>query len=260
MPSGASVCSCKSSAGLAKASEMNTPGHRGLVLVLEDDLGISRLQRIHLERAGYRVDVATSTTVARAKLSAGRIELLLFDYQLNETVNGLEFYRSLQREGYDVPAILVTGFGDEARVVEAMRAGVRDFIPKTQNFVELVVPTVDRVMKQVRSERQLLEAEAASRAKDHFLATLSHELRTPLTPVLALVSALKRDDRLPQDVQEDISIISAISNSKRGSSMICSMSRESHEGNWSFNSTPAMSAQSSSTPSRPAAPTRPRKR
>jgi len=186
---------------------MNTPGHRGLVLVLEDDLGISRLQRIHLERAGYRVDVATSTTVARAKLSAGRIELLLFDYQLNETVNGLEFYRSLQREGYDVPAILVTGFGDEARVVEAMRAGVRDFIPKTQNFVELVVPTVDRVMKQVRSERQLLEAEAASRAKDHFLATLSHELRTPLTPVLALVSALKRDDRLPQDVQEDISII-----------------------------------------------------
>jgi signal transduction histidine kinase/methylmalonyl-CoA mutase cobalamin-binding subunit len=186
---------------------MNAPGHRGLVLVLEDDPGISRLQRIHLERGGYRVDVATSTAVARAKLSTGQIELLLFDYQLNEPINGLEFYRSLQSHGYDVPAILVTGFGDESRVVEAMRAGVRDFIPKTQNFVELVVPTVDRVMKQVRSERQLLEAEAASRAKDHFLATLSHELRTPLTPVLALVSALQRDERLPQDVQEDISII-----------------------------------------------------
>jgi len=186
---------------------MNTPGHRGLVLVLEDDPGISRLQRIHLERAGYRVDVATTTAVALAKLSTGQIELLLFDYQLNESTNGLEFYRSLQSQGYDVPAILVTGFGDETRVVEAMRAGVRDFIPKTQNFVELVVPTVDRVMKQVRSERQLMEAEASSRAKDHFLATLSHELRTPLTPVLALVSALQRDERLPQDVQEDISII-----------------------------------------------------
>jgi signal transduction histidine kinase len=186
---------------------MSMAGHRGLILVLEDDPGISRLQRIHLERAGYRVDLATSTAVARAKLSTGQIELLLFDYQLNEPTNGLEFYRSLQSEGYDVPAILVTGFGDETRVVEAMRAGVRDFIPKTQNFVELVVPTVDRVMKQVRSERQLLEAEAASRAKDHFLATLSHELRTPLTPVLALVSALQRDERLPQDILEDIGII-----------------------------------------------------
>jgi signal transduction histidine kinase len=187
---------------------MTTPGHhRGLVLVLEDDAGISRLQRIHLERAGYRVDLATSTAVARAKLSTGQIELLLFDYQLNEPTNGLEFYRSLQGDGCDVPAILVTGFGDETRVVEAMRAGVRDFIPKTPNFVELVVPTVDRVMKQVRSERQLHEAEAASRAKDHFLAALSHELRTPLTPVLALVSALQKDHRLPQDVQEDIAII-----------------------------------------------------
>ena len=106
-----------------------------------------------------------------------------------------------------MPAILVTGYGDEARIIEAMRCGVRDFIPKTPNFIELVAPTVERVMKQVQSERQLLEAEAASRAKDHFIATLSHELRTPLTPVLALVSALQGDDRLPQDVQEDMATI-----------------------------------------------------
>jgi signal transduction histidine kinase/ActR/RegA family two-component response regulator len=40
------------------------------------------------------------------------------------------------------------------------------------------------------------EAEAASEAKDRFLATLSHELRTPLTPVLAVVSRLETDGRL----------------------------------------------------------------
>jgi signal transduction histidine kinase len=186
---------------------MIAPRQRGNVLVLEDDPGIGRLQRLQLERAGFRVELTTSTTEAHARLAAHRIDLLMLDYQLSEPTNGLEFYRSLQKESREVPAILVTGYGDETRIIEAMRAGVRDFIPKTPNFIELVAPTVERVMKQVQAERQLLEAEAASRAKDNFIATLSHELRTPLTPVLALVSALQRDGRLPQDVQEDMGTI-----------------------------------------------------
>jgi signal transduction histidine kinase len=186
---------------------MSTTRPRGTVLVLEDDPGIGRLQRLQLERSGFRVELTTSTADARARLVELRIDLLVLDYQLSEPTNGLEFYAALQKEGRDVPAVLVTGYGDEARIIEAMRSGVRDFIPKTPNFIELVAPTVERVMKQVQAERQLLEAEAASRAKDHFIATLSHELRTPLTPVLALVSALQRDGRLPQDVQEDMATI-----------------------------------------------------
>src|SRR4051812_36302865 len=186
---------------------MKTLAQAGTILVLEDDPGIGRLEIRHLERPGCRAELATSTAAAREILQRANVELLILDYQLAEPTNGLEFYRALLQEGCDVPAILVTGFGDEARVIEAMRAGVRDFIPKTPNFVELVAPTVERVMNQVRSERRLLAAEAAGRAKDHFLATLSHELRTPLTPVLALVSALQKDDRLPQDVREDMATV-----------------------------------------------------
>ena len=40
------------------------------------------------------------------------------------------------------------------------------------------------------------ELEAASRAKDRFLAVLSHELRTPLTPVVMAVQTLGRPHRL----------------------------------------------------------------
>jgi signal transduction histidine kinase len=186
---------------------MSIPGERGTVLVLEDDPGIRRLQRAHLERAGYHVRLAANTREADEQLAAGGVDLLLLDYQLEDSENGLVFYRELHAAGRDVPAVLVTGFHDEERILEAMRAGVRDFIPKTPNFVDLVAPTVDRVMEQVRQDRRLHAAESASRAKDNFLATLSHELRTPLTPVAALVSALRTDDRLPEDVREDLDVI-----------------------------------------------------
>jgi len=51
------------------------------------------------------------------------------------------------------------------------------------------------------------ELEAASHAKDRFLAVLSHELRTPLTPVVMAVQALARRSDLPAPAHDALEMI-----------------------------------------------------
>jgi signal transduction histidine kinase/CheY-like chemotaxis protein len=51
------------------------------------------------------------------------------------------------------------------------------------------------------------EARSANAAKDRFLASLSHELRTPLAPVLAVVSALGENERVPLELRRPLDLV-----------------------------------------------------
>ncbi len=59
----------------------------------------------------------------------------------------------------------------------------------------------------VENERRYREAEAASNAKDDFLATLSHELRTPMTAILGWLQMLRLDDIEEETRQEGMRTI-----------------------------------------------------
>ena len=73
--------------------------------------------------------------------------------------------------------------------------------------LELAEGLASRASLAIDNARLYGRAEAASKAKDHFLAALSHELRTPLTPVLMKVSALARSPGLPESLRADLRMI-----------------------------------------------------
>ena len=86
----------------------------------------------------------------------------LFDLQMPE-MDGFELFKETRRRGYSLPVIFLTGHGDIEKAVEAIKAGVLDFIEKPFE--------ADKLLRCVR------------RALDHDLAqSVSLERYSHLTP------------------------------------------------------------------------------
>jgi PAS domain S-box-containing protein len=145
------------------------------VLVVDDDDGILRLARKSLARAGARVDTCACVGEARALLALRTPDVLVLDYQLDGAETGLDFFMRLRGEDVRVPAILVTGFTDESRVIAALRAGVSDVVPKSGDYLDYLPEAVARVLAQV-SLRRASDAALLLRDREEHYRTLSEAL------------------------------------------------------------------------------------
>ena len=134
-------------------------------------------------------------------------DCVLVDHNLPDGT-GLDFVEDLKEIGGTLrfPTVMLTGTGSEAVAVQAMKAGVQDYLVKNRLNADslhralnaaVYKADTDRLLAQQRIELETAyqQAQEANARKDQFLARLSHELRTPLTPILAAVSAA--DDALP---------------------------------------------------------------
>jgi PAS domain S-box-containing protein len=129
------------------------------ILILEDEPLVARLEQHRLERAGFHVESVATAEDAFELLRRNEIGLIVLDYQIPR-LNGLEFYTQLKATGLNIPVIMVTGYSQDSTIIEALRAGVRDFITKSLEYLDYLPEAVERVLKQVRTEKQLAVSEA----------------------------------------------------------------------------------------------------
>jgi two-component system, LuxR family, sensor kinase FixL len=140
------------------------PDPRPSVLILEDDDGVARLQRLRLERAGFAVTVSATPDEALARVRQGGIELLVLDNRLAGPEDGLAFYSRLKASGHDLPVVLVTGYSDDATIVRALRSGVRDYVFKSVAYLDYLPEAARRVLDQERTKAELAESQTLLRA------------------------------------------------------------------------------------------------
>jgi PAS domain S-box-containing protein len=134
------------------------------VLILEDDVGVARLQKLRLERAGFTAYVTSTTSEALERLHGGGIDLLVLDNRLSAPEDGLTFYTRLKASGHDLPVILVTGYSDDATIVRALRSGVRDYVFKSVEYLDYLPEAARRIVEQERTKQQLAGSEALLQA------------------------------------------------------------------------------------------------
>lgn len=99
---------------------------RPRVLVLDDERAVGDAMRIWLAPYCEHIDVAQTLEAAQARLAAAeRVDVLIVDFRLAGPQNGIEVARLLREQaGWKVPAILVTGDTDPARVRAAYESGL----------------------------------------------------------------------------------------------------------------------------------------
>jgi DNA-binding NtrC family response regulator len=97
------------------------------LLLVEDDAAFRELLSLHLEDAGYQVEVVA--TLAAARVALGRADALLLDQRLPDG-GGIDFLAEVHEQRPDLPVIMITGLSDTDLAIAAIKAGAYDFIRK----------------------------------------------------------------------------------------------------------------------------------
>ena len=140
------------------------------VLLIEDNPADAELCLHALEKTQYEIqcDVVQTASEFVQKLKETVYDIILSDYNLGDW-NGLDALELLQKEGRDIPFVLVTGaLGDEA-AIECLERGVSDYVLKDRldrlpAAISKVLEDRGRRYERECADRWLKENEAKFRA------------------------------------------------------------------------------------------------
>lgn len=119
---------------------------RNSILILEDDEKTrEKLGKIYIKE-GYKVFTAPDGERGLKIFSENKIDILLTDLRM-PIMNGLQFISEVKKISSDCEFIVLSGFGDEADAVEAMRNGAINFISKPIDLEQLLLSTQKAIDK-----------------------------------------------------------------------------------------------------------------
>ncbi len=127
-------------------------------LILDDNAHMRGLVRVILASFGMRrIEEASDTNQAIGHVAGGDIDIAFVDFKLSG-LDGLDFCKRIRLDPHSpnryLPIIMITAYSERKRVIDAINAGVDEFLVKPIRAVDVA----NRVNAVIERRRTFIEA------------------------------------------------------------------------------------------------------
>lgn len=127
------------------------------ILIVEDNVGLSQMQKDWFAQAGYEAVTVMNEPIARSLIRRTQFDLILSDVRLPEG-DGISLLEWLHKEKKTIPFIITTEYVSVPDVVRTIKLGARDYLPKPvhrEHLLELAEEVFRPVATVRRKEKTL---------------------------------------------------------------------------------------------------------
>lgn len=177
----------------APASALSFPK----VLVVDDDEPFARALCSWLSELGYRGESVGTLELAAERLTRAEYAVVMLDLHLPDA-HGHALLRQLNRSGYSVPVVVMSGGAEISDVVHALRERAADFLGKPFELDHLA-SALDRALATGRSTVPRLAAPSTTAVAVH---SVGHDEPTQ-RPVPVTIAASARSQAPPKPLLDE---------------------------------------------------------
>ena len=119
------------------------------ILIVEDEVFLSNLLKLNLEKEGLEViQVFSGKEVTKELLIEKKIDLILLDLILPDK-NGFEVLKEIKSDPVlsKIPVIILSNLGQEEDILKGKKLGVKDYFVKAKEPIEVIVKKIKNILK-----------------------------------------------------------------------------------------------------------------
>ncbi len=176
---------------------------KGKVLIIDDEEVITALFKRFLPRQGYEFHSASNGPDGLKIMEEWKPHLVFLDLKM-PGMDGLEVLKRSKEIDKELPVVILTGHGDLASAIQAVKLGAYDFMRKPIDDLESLLVSIDRAIKNYRLSKR-------NKSLTEELKVINRKLEDKVKlRTKELEETLKKLEASQAKVQEEIKTVSLV--------------------------------------------------